>query len=347
MVTITKSTNLVIRKSNKLIESRTKLSIAEQRLILYLLSQIQPSDKDFKIYKIPLKEFAKMIGKSKSTVYEAAKEVTKELMTRVMTLNTPEGPLQVAWISHALYIEQQGYVELGISPKLKPYLLELKSCFTQYALKEVIQFSNQYSWRIYELCKQYAYIGERIITVDDLRKYLDLDTKYTVYGNIKKRILEPTAKEINSKTSLRITYEEIKRQGRKVEAIKYTIKSANQNIEETGNKHENNILDLKKYFKDEVLNELIMKYGQERCLKYYSILQENLANGININNPGGWLKTAIEEDYYSLYDSVKNTYETNETETERNLFNYDNSIAEIQRKCMEYSKEAKNRKTQV
>lgn len=52
----------VIRKSNELIEARYKLSIAEQRLVLLLASEISPDDENFKSYQIRVTDFAKMFG---------------------------------------------------------------------------------------------------------------------------------------------------------------------------------------------------------------------------------------------------------------------------------------------
>ena len=48
----------VIRKSNKLIEARYRLSVWEQRLILTLLINISKQDEDFKRYRIRVADFA-------------------------------------------------------------------------------------------------------------------------------------------------------------------------------------------------------------------------------------------------------------------------------------------------
>ena len=44
---------MLIRKANDLIEARYKLTLAQQRLILYLNAQIKAWDKDFQYYKTP------------------------------------------------------------------------------------------------------------------------------------------------------------------------------------------------------------------------------------------------------------------------------------------------------
>ena len=55
------NTNLVT-KSNELIEARYKLTLYEQRLILLLISIIQPDDDDFIDYELHVSVFAEMFG---------------------------------------------------------------------------------------------------------------------------------------------------------------------------------------------------------------------------------------------------------------------------------------------
>ena len=50
-------------KSNDLIQkSRFKLSLQQQKVVLYLCSQIQQTDEDFRLYTIPIREFCQMCG---------------------------------------------------------------------------------------------------------------------------------------------------------------------------------------------------------------------------------------------------------------------------------------------
>ena len=59
-----------IKKSNDLIQSKFSLGKNEQKILLYILSKIKVSDKEFISYKITQKEILKYTGISKSRVYE-------------------------------------------------------------------------------------------------------------------------------------------------------------------------------------------------------------------------------------------------------------------------------------
>ena len=54
--------NTVI-KSNKLIQqSRFSLTTQQQKIILFIISQIMPYDEDFKLYEFKVTEFCKLCG---------------------------------------------------------------------------------------------------------------------------------------------------------------------------------------------------------------------------------------------------------------------------------------------
>ena len=57
--------NIVV-KSNDLIEARYKLSLNEQRLVIFLISIIQPEDDDFRDYELRISEFAVMLLPTKA-----------------------------------------------------------------------------------------------------------------------------------------------------------------------------------------------------------------------------------------------------------------------------------------
>ncbi len=220
--------SLIVTQSNQLVEARYNLPLAEQRLILTMISRIQPDDEDFKPYRIPIKEFAEFMGIDKNSAYRECKKITKSLLTRVIEIAEPGRLLQIGWVSSAEYIDGSGMVNLCFDPLLKPYLLKLKGNFTSYKLEMILSFKSQYSVRIYMLLKQYQRLGDREIQIGLLRDMLGLlKDQHKEYSNLKNNILKPVQKELIEKADLYFEFEEIKH-GRRVEALKFTIFS-NQN----------------------------------------------------------------------------------------------------------------------
>jgi hypothetical protein len=56
-------------KSNDLIEARYRLSLQESHIVLWLISQIKPEDKDFKTHELSVSKFAEMLGISGESIY--------------------------------------------------------------------------------------------------------------------------------------------------------------------------------------------------------------------------------------------------------------------------------------
>ena len=215
----------LVVQHNKIIEARYKLSVGEQRLIKVLVSMIEPYDEAFKVYRISIIDLVKLLGVSDKDFYAKVKVWSRKLVSSLLVFKGDgENELQLTWLSSAEYKESEGVVELEFSPKLKPFLLQLKKHFTVYELENIIRLKRMYSIRIYELLKQYQNIGRRRFTIDELRKILMLDDgEYKGYKNFKRWVLLPAQKELEEKTDISFKWNEEKK-WRDVVAIEFFIK---------------------------------------------------------------------------------------------------------------------------
>ena len=223
----------LIVKDNKLINARYSLTVAEMRLFLSMVAQVRRDDKDFKTYRIKISDFVDTLGTSSKSIYERAREKSKQLMERVLEIDEPDGKLQLALLSSAKYYSGKGYVELRFDPALKPYLLQLKEKFTSYDIRYVLKLQSAHSMRIYELLKQYERIGERMIEVDELKAMLNLEGKYRSYNYFKKRVVIQAQEELAEKSDISFEFEEIK-EGRKVVKLRFIIKKQKSSPQEEG-----------------------------------------------------------------------------------------------------------------
>jgi len=215
----------IVTKSNDLINCSYDLSLQEQKIILTLASMVQPKDEDFKPYTFKIKDFMELLGVKSTTKYIEIPKITKELMAKVFEIKRGEKVIQLAWLSSAEYEKGTGLVELEFSPKLKPYMLGLKERYTSYKIGNVLSLRSKYSLRLYEILKSNLYKKDVIIEIEELKKVLRATEKsYSVYRNVKTRIVLQAQKEFKLKTDINFTFEEIKT-GRKVTSIKFTINS--------------------------------------------------------------------------------------------------------------------------
>ncbi|WP_338473408.1 replication initiation protein (plasmid) [Niallia sp. XMNu-256] len=293
-----------VTKSNRLIEANYKLGAIEQKIILCLASNIQPTDSDFKTYTLPIKEFTSLLGVKGQHKYSDLKRITKELMQKVFEVRIDKKVIQVAWLSYVAYNESEGTIDIRFDPFLRPYLLELKREFTSYKLENVVQLKSTYAIRIYELLKQYEKIQERTFSLSELRRLLGAEDIYPAYGNFKQRVLMPAQKELENKTDISFDLEEIKK-GRKVTKVKFIIHSVTKSKEEQLRLFEENLDEFKlaNSFTNRVkklgllmgvtiTDEMIQtweKYGQENVL----LLMEKLQYRNDVENPIGYITTVL------------------------------------------------------
>ena len=219
--------NYLVAQSNDLIEARhnNPLTVREQKIVLAMVSEIQPSDEDFKEYRISLKNFNEMLGLKGKTKYTEIKDIVKNLMGKTIEIpRKNKGWLLVHWVSSAEYIDGEGVIELTFSPKLKPYLLQLKE-YTSYRLSNILALNSTYSIRLFELMKKWEFLGNWEYPLEELRGKLGVEEgKYPKYSNFKARVLSRAVEEVNEKTDFHISFEEIKK-GRSVARIKFSIKN--------------------------------------------------------------------------------------------------------------------------
>jgi plasmid replication initiation protein len=216
--------NKPIVQSNKLVEARYSLTIEQQRLLLIMISMIEPNDADFKSYKINLKDFSKMLNISPTSIYSRMQGITEDLLKKVVTIKQNNGNLlQLSWISSALYLKGEGAIILRFDPNLSSHLLQLKEQFTTAQLNVGMKFKSVYALRIYLLLKQYVTIKKREFFIKELKELLQITGKsYNKYFNFKNRVLKSAEREINLVSDIKISFEEVK-QNRKIEKIIFYI----------------------------------------------------------------------------------------------------------------------------
>jgi len=317
--------SLVIRKSNELIEARYKLSVAEQRVIVLLASEISPNDEDFKDYEIRVSDFAKMFGlETSNSLYEKVQNASDSLVSRTLQLSIDtSSSRKTAWLSYVEYVKGSGVVKLRFDKSLKPYLLQLKSHFTQYQLNYVIDFKSQYSMRLYELLKMEAFKAdkngqfERGFDVNEYRDLLGVDTKdYPLFANFKQKVIQPAIREITDKTDLIIADVKYGKTGRKVTNMTFFVgvrseydtklRQANLRIDDIKPDKENEnhpVIDslISLGFSFEIATKYKNKHGVKKIERNIAYTLAKKQEGLVKDIPA-YLNIAIESDYGGAWD---------------------------------------------
>lgn len=207
----TKPKKKIIVKGNNLIEARYKLSLEEQRLILYLSSMIDPDDKEFTEYTISVDNFCQCTGIRKDNISNDFITIAKNLLTKTIVFKEGHETIVTAWLAQVIHNNKQNTITLSFAPKLKPYLLNLHSNFTKYVFENVIKLQSNYAIRMYELLKQYQNIGNRRLSIEAIKEMFCIEDKYTDYHDFKKRVILTAQKELKEQSDIYFEFEEIKK----------------------------------------------------------------------------------------------------------------------------------------
>lgn len=112
----------------------------------------------------------------------------------------------------------RGEITLNINPVMIPFFSNLKEQFTVYDFHTYMRLESFYSKRFFAFFSMFRSTGIFKKKVADLKELFKLEDKYPLYNNFKRRVLEPSIKEINASTNFTVTMEEEK-QGKKVETL--------------------------------------------------------------------------------------------------------------------------------
>ena len=218
-----------IYKANDLIQkSRYSLSVQQQKIVLFLISQINPYATEFKNVKFSIQEFCKVCGIDceSGKHYAVIKEHIKNIADKSCWIINESGKhTLLRWIEKPYIDENSGIIEIKFDNDMKPFLLQLKENYTRLNLCDTLLFKSKYSIRLFELIESYRYNKleqlERVIELEELKNILDCKN-YKAFKDFNTRALKPAVEEINRFTYLKIDYEYVK-ESRKVIAIKFKM----------------------------------------------------------------------------------------------------------------------------
>lgn len=216
----------LVKKSNSIIRTRiTVQSVEASRILAHLIACIRTDDEKLKeAYSVAAKDILPYIGGEN---YKRIKATCKELVSAFAETEEPDpdGPHPIyrarPFFTDILY--KKGVITAMFNPLMRPYLLELKDCFTTYNLTEYLSLPSLYSQRIFEIAKSLANVegGEAIVSMVDLHRFLDTPASFrTDFFEFRRRVLDKAHKDITEKTSFRFEWEPVK-VGRSVEKIRF------------------------------------------------------------------------------------------------------------------------------
>lgn len=210
---------------NKISQAFKDMTIDEKRLIMLASSIARITDAtEQTAIDITAQEFSDACNVPKTSVYKQLKESSYNLMKRSFSYKDERGKtVAVQWVIRARY--DDGFISIYF-PEEVLYMLKVFDKFnpyTKYKKENVLSLKLSYSIDLYHLAKKYEGMGGFTISLDEYKEQLKTPSSYDRINNLKDNAVNKPIKEINEKTDIQISYENIKR-GSAVVGLKFTIK---------------------------------------------------------------------------------------------------------------------------
>lgn len=218
------------------------------------------------------------------------------------------------------YVEWTDYndeVKIEFHREIMPYLINLKTNFTQHALSDIAELNSKYAIILYRWLSMnynqydhYSVKGGRrekqvesyrnpTISMQDLRQITDTVDEYKRFYNFEKWILKEPLSEITNHTTLNVTYEKIKK-GRSIDSIVFHI--TKKQVADDGSYK----LDDPAYIDDKISQEESEEKLVYQAMKspYTKLLMEHfLLSYIDLTDTA--ILSGLQKNVYPLYDELK------------------------------------------
>lgn len=225
---------LRVSKSNAIINAGYRLSLNEQRVVLYGISLINPLSKEFPLKNtINVRDLAKFYGIDISVNTKFCQEIREAIIKKFWErefsyYDGKKGKIVsrrwLAGIDHGG--EDPDEITYYYNSLIKEELQQLTK-YTSYCLSTVSDMKSTYSIRIYEIALMElnaSKINKHCFTktIEDLKFNLGIEGKYTLFSDFRIYVLEAARKEINKKSDLKIDFS-YKKKGRAVHSVMFTV----------------------------------------------------------------------------------------------------------------------------
>lgn len=206
-----------IWQDNALTLARYEMSETEKNLLYMVVAQVKPDDPESKRYQVSVNQMAEINGSVRLKA-DAYKQATRKLITRVFETTLADGDfLQAAFITSARYKKGTDIIEIGLSPEVRPFYVDLNKKYTKMQLAAAISLNSAYAKRIYELLCMYKNMPDKkfrrnLIDLKSMLWVIDPKTgkdSYPSWTWFQRNVLDIASKEINGHTDLTFNYKPI------------------------------------------------------------------------------------------------------------------------------------------
>ena len=148
----------IVVKDNGAVGALARFDLSELRFLAFCLSRCDSKDETNREITARVADLCTIFpAMDKKSAYGLVKQCLLSLWRKPLEIQDGRKMRLRTWLSGVDYDE--GEFTFFIAPEMQPYLLGLKSAFTQYRLRDVYQFRSANTWKLYENLAQWRTAG--------------------------------------------------------------------------------------------------------------------------------------------------------------------------------------------
>lgn len=205
----------VVSKRNVLNELRSNnMTLQELRFFSIYLSKINPQDIDTRVVRFPLDDFQKIMNLGKLNITQLKSNIDS-LLTKVVHVPNENGGFSAFQLFKRCRVNKDEldswFVEINAHDDALPLMFDFKEKYFKYELWNALRLKSSNQIRMYEIMKQYEFIGHHEWSVQELRELLYIgENEYsgrTGWSDFRKNILDACQAALKESTDICYTYE--------------------------------------------------------------------------------------------------------------------------------------------
>lgn len=192
---------ITLAQANALTQARYDFTVVEKRTVYQIIKEVRhrfierPDGQRDLFNDLVITMKTSDLQGNDTQLREVYKSL-KSLRRKSIWIEDDERVLEVGYINYFEHRKREPLLEVQVSHKILPYLVELAEQFTTYSLTVAISLRTKYSQRFYEYCAQFRAVGFFYVPYKELREKLMLGDAYPRYSLVKRYVLEVARKEL-------------------------------------------------------------------------------------------------------------------------------------------------------
>ncbi len=297
--------NFDLKKHVATIHSANKLSLVQRKIANALLFNAYSELSEKHEHQIHIRTLCDLIGYN-SNELNAIKKALVSLISTVIEWNLVDKErLDRVGVWNASAIIADASIDgplctYSYSHKMRQLLFR-PEVYGRLNMQVQARFKSSYGLVLYENCARYQNIQETPwFDMTVFRKLMGVDeTKYAVFKDFRKRVIDIALKEVNEYSGLNVAYL-LKKVGRKPVAIKFSVNPAeNKVLEEIVSESKvENILQHEFAFSKQQASAALADFGEAYVEEKIAVVKDSLSYKKQaIQHLSGYMHSALVQDY--------------------------------------------------